>query len=620
MGLLVHFTRSPQARKYGPFGIFARRRAILAALLVLLAACQAPKLYSATPTALPAVPLAGPVSAGAVAIDPAGRRLAAVNPDSGTITLIDLATLTVEAEIETGADPRTLSFTPDGLRLLVANHGAGTLSVIDTTTGKLIDDMAVGALPYGVVAGSRRAYVSLAGVPQVVVVDLATLAVTTAVPLPPFPTGLALTADEARLYVTHLYSGAVSVLDTAALTPTVLGQAVTQTLSAAPEANLAQFIALNAAGTRAYVPQTLAFAGRLDLAYDNAVHPVVGVLALEGAAAPLPALALYDAGQAVNLPFAVALSPDGTRLYVANAGSDAVRVLDAASGATLAQWPTGRNPRGLALSEDGLRLYVNNVLDGTLDVFDTATNTRVQTISLTTIPLPAEVLTGKRLFNSALAPMAAGGWLSCATCHLDGGADGRTWAGFPDGPRNTPALFAAAATAPLHWNGDLDEFQDTEQTIRAIQGGAGLISGELHPSLGPSNAGRSPQLDALAAYLATLAPPPSPYVVDAETLARGERAFARWGCAACHLGPEFTDQQTHTSSIGDAALERRQTSPLPRFDTPALTGAWATAPYFHDGSAATLRDTFFSAGFHNMGPALNASEVTDLIAYMQALP
>ncbi len=612
MGLLVGFRLSPQPRKHGLFGRFARRHQAIAglvALFALLAACQAVP----PPPATPAAPLPGPVSAGAVAVDPTGRRLAAVNPDSGSITLVDLATLTVQAEIETGADPRTLSFTPDGAKLLVANHGAASLTVIDTHTGKVMAQIAVGALPYGVVAGRREAYVSLAGVPQVVVVNLATLAVTAAVPLPPFPTGLALTADEARLYVTHLYSGAMSVLDTAALT-------VTQTLNAVPEANLAQFIALSTDGTRAYVPQTLAFSTRRDLAYDNAVQPVVSVFALTGAVAPLPRLALSDADRAVNLPFAAALSSDGTRLYVANAGSDEVSVLDPVTGATLARLPTGRNPRGLALSADGLRLYVNNVLDGTLDVFDTATHTRVQTLTLTTIPLPAEVLTGKRLFNSALAPMAAGGWLSCATCHLDGGDDGRTWAGFPDGPRNTPALFAAAATAPLHWNGDLDEFQDTEATIRVIQGGSGLIRGEVYPSLGPANGGRSPELDALAVYLTTLMPPPSPYPVDAETLARGQRAFARWGCAACHLGPAFTDQQTHTSSIGDAALERHQTSPLPRFDTPALTGAWASAPYFHDGSAATLRDTLFSAGFHNMGPALNASEVTDLLAYMQALP
>jgi YVTN family beta-propeller protein len=343
-----------------------------------------------------------------------------------------------------------------------------------------------------------------------------------------------------------------------------------------------------------------------------------------GAFAPSRRLDLAALDRPVNLPFAAAVSPTGERLYVANAGSDDVSVIDLQAGQALAHLDTGRHPRGLALSPGGQRLFVNNVLDGTLDIFDTGTFARLQTLPLTRLAMPEAVLAGKRLFNSARPPMARDNWLSCATCHLDGGADGRTWAGFPDGPRNTPALFGAAGALPLHWNGDLDELHDTEHTIRQIQGGAGLIAGEAHPAVGQANAGRSPELDALAAYLATLSVPPSPYraagVEAAAAIARGERAFLRWGCAVCHPGPSFTGQQAHASGIGDPRRERRQAGPLPLFDTPSLLGAWATAPYFHDGSAASLRDTFFSTGFHNMGPAMNAQEVDDLVAYMRALP
>jgi hypothetical protein len=224
--------------------------------------------------------------------------------------------------------------------------------------------------------------------------------------------------------------------------------------------------------------------------------------------------------------------------------------------------------------------------------------------------------------------MSTNDWLSCATCHLDGGADGRTWAGFPDGPRNTPALFGAGETLPLHWNGNLDELQDTEHTIRDIQGGAGLISGQPAPALGSANAGRSAALDALAAYLSTLTSAPSPYAAadsagasadEAAAIQRGQYAFQRWGCAVCHAAPRYTDRQAHISNIGDAALERNQTGPLPRFDTPSLRGVWATAPYFHDGSAATLRDVLFSQDFHNVGPAIDAGEINDLVAFMRSL-
>ncbi len=564
----------------------------------------------------PAALLDLPASSGAVAVAPGGAALAAANPDSDSITLVDPSTLAVRAEVPVGDDPRTLSFTPDGARLFVANAAGRTVSVIDPARAEVVAEVGVGALPYGVVAGSQRAYVSVTAPPRVVVIDLAALTIMAEVPVGDFPAGLALEAGERRLFATHLYTGAVSVVDTASLAVTVIP-------APTAEANLSQSVALTPDGSRAFLPQTYSFADRLDLTYDNAVRPMVGVLdAAAGAfAAPLD-LAALDAP--VNLPFAAALSPDGTTLYLANAGSDDVSVIDLAAGQVTARLATGRNPRGLALAPDGSRLFVNNVLDGALTVFDTRTLERVASVPLTVLSLPNDVLAGKRLFNSSQAPMSTGNWLSCAACHFDGGHDGRTWAGFPDGPRNTPSLFGTVYTLPLHWNGDLDEFADTEHTIRNIQGGAGLITGAAHPTLGAPNAGRSAEMDALAAYLASLSVPPSPYAPataeDDAAFIRGEHAFRRWGCAACHLGEHYTDQAQHNSGIGDPSLERRMMGPLPAFDTPTILGAWATAPYFHDGSAPNLIDTFFATGFHNMGPAMDPREVEDLVYYMMSVP
>jgi len=109
-------------------------------------------------------------------------------------------------------------------------------------------------------------------------------------------------------------------------------------------------------------------------------------------------------------------------------------------------------------------------------------------------------------------------------------------------------------------------------------------------------------------------------VAEEAAFIRGEHAFRRWGCAACHIGDSYTDQAQHNSGIGDPSLERRMMGPLPAFDTPTILGAWATAPYFHDGSAPNLIDTFFSTGFHNMGPAMDPREVEDLVYFMRAVP
>ena len=57
--------------------------------------------------------------------------------------------------------------------------------------------------------------------------------------------------------------------------------------------------------------------------------------------------------------------------------------------------------------------------------------------------LSGTVLKGKQLFYDARdTRLARDGYMSCASCHNDGGADGRTWdiTGFGEGLRNTIAL------------------------------------------------------------------------------------------------------------------------------------------------------------------------------------
>jgi YVTN family beta-propeller protein len=493
---------------------------------------------------------------------------------------------------------------------------------VETASSQVAARVQIGRQPYGVVVDSARAYVSLSAAAQVAVIDLAARAVVRVISVEPFPTGLALSGD--TLYVTHLYSGRITCIDLSSLAPE-------KVIATDAEANLSQAVALSHDGAYAYLPQTLSHTRELDLRPETAVSPVVNVLDLAASAyLPDARLDLAAADRAVNLPSAAALSPDGRWLFVANSGTDDVVVLDLSTRLSVADVPVGRSPRGLALTPDGARLFVANVLDGTLDVLDidyqeTASSPMPRlshraTIRLTDLPLSPEVLLGKRLFNSALPPMSAG-WLSCATCHLDGGHDARTWLGLPDGPRNTPALFGVARTAPFHWSGDFDELQDVEQTIRRIQGGAGLISGDADRPPGLANAGRSEALDALAAYVASLEAPPSPYAVDPGTKRRGEKAFERWGCATCHRPPLFTDRQLYDlprDGIGDPALQRNLGGM--RFDTPSLAGVWATAPYFHDGSAASLRETVLRAGVHGLGFAMERAELDDLLAYLRSLP
>ncbi|MEJ2007728.1 MAG: hypothetical protein P8Z30_06150, partial [Acidobacteriota bacterium] len=60
------------------------------------------------------------------------------------------------------------------------------------------------------------------------------------------------------------------------------------------------------------------------------------------------------------LPFGLALSPDGSRLYVACAGINALAVIDTRREAVLGYIPTGWFPARVALSPDGKTLYIDN--------------------------------------------------------------------------------------------------------------------------------------------------------------------------------------------------------------------------------------------------------------------
>jgi cytochrome c peroxidase len=232
-------------------------------------------------------------------------------------------------------------------------------------------------------------------------------------------------------------------------------------------------------------------------------------------------------------------------------------------------------------------------------------------IPTTHSPLPAVIRRGKLLFFSSHTPdLSRDRWMSCASCHFDGEHDGRTWM-FTAGPRNTTSLRGAVDTLPLHWSADRNEIQDFEFT-------------KPNAELAAPNAGRSADLDALAAYVLSLQMKPSPWAGD---VGRGRAIFNRAdvGCATCHRAPLYTDSTLssvpyllHDVGTGDAPEERLG----PAFDTPSLRGVWDTSPYLHDGSAATLRDVLVTRNAndrHGHTSQLSESELTDLIAFLKSL-
>ncbi|HEX9215061.1 MAG TPA: autotransporter domain-containing protein [Bradyrhizobium sp.] len=90
-------------------------------------------------------------------------------------------------------------------------------------------------------------------------------------------------------------------------------------------------------------------------------------------------------------PSGIAVSSDGTRVYVTNEGSASVSIIDAASKAVIGTIAVGNSPYGITLSPDGSRLYVANQTSSSVSVIDTGSQSVVATIPVTGSPLSVAV-------------------------------------------------------------------------------------------------------------------------------------------------------------------------------------------------------------------------------------
>jgi YVTN family beta-propeller protein len=87
-------------------------------------------------------------------------------------------------------------------------------------------------------------------------------------------------------------------------------------------------------------------------------------------------------------PIGLAITPDGSRAYVSNQGSDTVSVIDLSTNSVIKTIPVGAgaNPIWVTFSPDGSRAYVSNQYSDTISVIDTASNTVLTNIAIGSLP------------------------------------------------------------------------------------------------------------------------------------------------------------------------------------------------------------------------------------------
>ena len=128
-----------------------------------------------------------------------------------------------------------------------------------------------------------------------------------------------------------------------------------------------------------------------------------------------------------------------------------------------------------------------------------------------------------------------------------------------------------------------------------------------------------PDLEAYQLSLTKPAPPPGTF--DAAAAARGQEVFNGQGqCATCHAGATYTDANTRLHPTSEVPTDPTHAgrSATKMYRTTPLRALWQHAPYFHDGSAATLNDVvdrYDSAKNLQLTPAQKA----DLVEYLKSL-
>lgn len=249
--------------------------------------------------------------------------------------------------------------------------------------------------------------------------------------------------------------------------------------------------------------------------------------------------------------------------------------------------------------------------------------------------------------------LSRSGIISCNTCHVVGaaGIDGRSVAigeGAREGPRNSPTVYNAAFLGTQFWDGRAPTLEEQAK---------GPIQAHVEMDLTPEEAvqrldetGYRPYFEeafpddsdpltfdnvarAIAAFERTLITPGAPFdrYLGGETDAltelqlEGLDIFQERGCVGCHngvlLGGHGFAGFSHAEGSGDLGLAEVTGESADRymFRIAPLRNVALTAPYFHDGSAATLHEAVEIMGRSQLRQSFTEAEIEALVAFLGSL-
>lgn len=544
-----------------------------------------------------------------LALDSTGRRLFVACTHQDRVAVLDTHDLKEEASVEVGVRPTGIAYcqTAAGERLVVANSGSDDISVLSVSPLQELARPAAGREPYAVAASSDGRLASVAN----------RLAVHEEM----------LSAPASEVTVIDPANG--HVLDREALHSAHMSEGI----AAVPKRG---WMISSLIRVRNLVPITQVKDGWVMSSGLAVSRPYAGVtqIPLDEANAcfsdPSGVVASSDGRRAYvasgGADVVTVLDLDALDAWLTKADeatrSEAIADLALPIRYVVARIPTGCNPRHLAISADGSRLFVAERLDDSVLVVDTASLKPVGRIVLGDGGRDDPIRQGERVFTRSR--YAFQGQFACRSCHPDGQVDGLAYDfdgdGIGDNLLDNRSLCGVAGTAPFKWNGKNPtlQFQDGPRFARVL-----MRTDPIPPA----------QLDELATFIQHLRPTRTlPYNRVGQPLTpaeeRGRRLFfatqrtdgtpipLALRCQTCHRPPLFTDRLLR--SVGTKG-ERDATGD---FDTPHLIGIGASAPYLHDGRAKTLEElwtTYQKDDLHGVSSYWSKEQLNDLVEYLKTL-
>ncbi len=609
---------------------------------------QRPAVTSATPLKS--------VSGGTLAVLTDDSAVIVSDPQRDLVSIVDLAGLSVRhsVKLQAGDEPGRIVEGAEK-RVHVALRGAGVLLSLDAVTGKILERRSVCKAPRGVafdrtsgllhVACAEGKLVSLpeAGGEAVRTLQLETdlrdvLVRGSELWVTRFKTAEVLRVSAAGALTQHItIPRSLGVLAQPVKGSQQDGFGISDNRQVDVEAGVAWRAISNNSGGAMIVhqqavvdeielsepsPNGSAYGGGFDC--SGIVKNAITVVAPDGRSASTTFMG-------APLPVDVALSPDQAWIAIAHAGTPDVEAprptvvfpgQDGASGGGVA------TPAGLGFGSSISIVAVDGLNSGPVCAFPsggTSVSDPVTAVAFTqdgrllaqteqpaqlvvvtelpwgeprTIVLPGSARkdTGHELFHRD-----AGGGIACASCHPEGGEDGKTWRFSGFGERRTQALFVGLRdTAPFHWAGDLPSMSSVMSEVFV-----GRMGGVMQSS---------DRLSALSEWVFSLTPPPSLRDASDEAAVRGAALFhsSEVGCSTCHSGAKLTNNQS-------VAVDTRVASKL---QVPSLVAIGYRAPFMHDGCAHTLAARFNAdcgGNDHGNVSSLSQPQLDDLVAYLESL-